>query len=99
MYASVRQYTINPGHERVEEAARDVHAGLGPIISRAPGFVAYYVLDAGNNVVVAISVFESRAAEEAANKSVANWIRQHLTSFVSSPPNVLEGEVLAQQAT
>ena len=51
MYASVRQYTINPGHERVNEAAREVQAGLGPIIRQEPGFVAYYVLDAGSNLV------------------------------------------------
>ncbi len=98
MYASVRQYTIKPGHEKVEEAARDVQKGLGPIISQAPGFVAYYVLDAGNNVVVAISIFESRAAEETANKTAADWIKQHMASLASSPPSVAEGEVIAHQA-
>ena len=95
MYASVRQYTITSGHEKVDEAAREVQAGLGPIISKAPGFVAYYVLDAGSNVVAAISLFESKAA---ADRMVAGWIRQHLTSFVASPPEVLEGEVIAQEA-
>ena len=98
MYASVRQYTITSGHERVDEAAREVQAGLGPIISQAPGFVAYYVLDAGNNVVAAISLFESKAAADIADRMVADWIRQHLTSYVVSPPEVLEGEVIAQQA-
>ena len=58
MYASVRHYSLNPGHGKVEEAARDVQTGLGPIISKAPGFVAYYVLDAGNNVVISISIFD-----------------------------------------
>lgn len=41
MYASVRQYTITSGHEQVDEAAQEVQAGLGPLISKAPGFVAY----------------------------------------------------------
>jgi Antibiotic biosynthesis monooxygenase len=98
MYASVRQYTITSGHEKVDEAVREVQAGLGPIISQAPGFIAYYVLDAGNNVVAAISLFESKAAANTADRMVADWIRQHLTSFVGSPPEVLEGEVIAQQA-
>jgi heme-degrading monooxygenase HmoA len=98
MYASVRQYTINPGHEHVSEAVREAQAGLGPIISQAPGFVAYYVLDGGNNVVASISLFESRAAADAADRMVADWIKQHLTAFVASPPSVLEGEVIAQQA-
>ncbi len=98
MHASVRQYTLKPGHEKVEEAARDVQKDLGPIISQAPGFVAYYVLDAGNNVVAAISLFESKAAADTADGMVADWIKQHLTQFVASPPAVLEGEVIAQKA-
>lgn len=89
MYASVRQYTIKSGQEKVDEAAQEVQAGLGPIISKAPGFVAYYVLDAGNNVVAAISIFESKAAADTADEMVTDWIKQHLTSFVSSPPNDL----------
>ncbi len=98
MYASVRQYTITSGHEKVDEAAQEVQAGLGPLISKAPGFVAYYVLDAGNNVVAAISIFESKAAADTADGMVADWIKQHLTQFVSSPPKVIEGEVITQQA-
>jgi hypothetical protein len=98
MYASVRQYTLTPGHGKVEEAARDVQTGLGPIISKAPGFVAYYVLDAGNNVVIAISIFESRTAEETANRMAADWIKQHMASLASSPPSIAEGEVIAHQA-
>jgi len=96
MYASVRQYMLNPGQGKVEEATRDVHAVLGHI-SKAPGFVAYYVLDAGNNVVVAISIFESRAAEETANRMAADWFKQHMISLASSPPSVTEGEVIAHQ--
>jgi len=98
MYASVRQYTITSGHEKVDEAAQEVQAGLGPLISKAPGFVAYYVLDAGNNVVAAISIFESKGAADTADGMVADWIKQHLTQFVSSPPKVIEGEVITQQA-
>ena len=98
MYASVRQYTINPGQDRVGEAARDMHGGLGPLLRQAPGFVAYYVLDAGNNTVVAISVFESQAAEEAAERAALDWIRQHMASLASSPPSIAAGEVIAHEA-
>jgi hypothetical protein len=98
MYASVRQYAITSGHEKVDKAVQEVQAGLGPMISKAPGFVAYYVLDAGNNVMAAISLFESKAAADTADGMVADWIKRHLTQFVASPPEVLEGEVIAQQA-
>jgi Antibiotic biosynthesis monooxygenase len=97
MYASVRQYTINPGQTRVGEATRDVQGGLGPIISEVPGFVAYYVLDAGNNTVVAISIFENRAAAETADQMASDWIRQYMTTaaLASSPPRIAAGEVIA----
>lgn len=75
-----------------------MQAGPGPIIGQATGFVAFYVLDAGSNVVAAISIFESQAASDAADAMVADWIKQHLTRFVASPPKVMEGEVIAQQA-
>jgi hypothetical protein len=98
MYASVRQYTVNQGQAQVAEAARDVQTGLGPIISKAPGFVAYYVLDAGNNNVIAISIFESKETEVKDDELVSGWVRQHMASLSSSPPSIAEGEVIAQQA-
>jgi hypothetical protein len=98
MYASVRQYIVSRDHAQVDEAAHDVKTGLGPILSKAPGFVAYYVLDAGNNAVVAITIFESKAAEEKAEEMASSWIKQHMASLASSPPRVAEGEVIAHEA-
>ena len=71
---------------------------MGPILSRAPGFITYYVLDAGNNTVIAISLFESKEAEEKAEELVTGWIRQHMASLASSPPSIAEGKVIAHQA-
>jgi heme-degrading monooxygenase HmoA len=98
MYASVRQYTIPPDQSVVNEAARDVQGGVGPLLSQAPGFIAYYVLDAGNDNIVAISIFESKEAEEKAEALVSGWIRQHMAGLSSSPPRIAEGEVIAHEA-
>jgi cytochrome c2 len=48
--------------------------------------------------VAAISIFESKAAADTADGMVADWIKRHLTQFVASPPKVIEGEVITQQA-
>jgi hypothetical protein len=55
MYATVRRYegVSDPG-----DAARRVNEGFVPLISEIPGFVAYYWVDAGDNVMVSTSVFE-----------------------------------------
>ncbi len=59
MYAAIRRYKTSPGG--ATELARRVTQGFVPIISKAPGFVAYYVVDAGNDVVASISVFQDQA--------------------------------------
>ncbi len=45
MYVSVRRYEMDA--ETVDELMRRVEEGFVPIISNAPGFIAYYALDAG----------------------------------------------------
>ena len=54
MYAVVRRYD---GVTDPAEAARRVQEGFVPLLREAPGFVAYYALDAGGGVIVSISVF------------------------------------------
>ncbi len=44
--------------DAAEEIGRRVAAGFVPIISPAPGFVAYYAMHAGNDVVLSISIFQ-----------------------------------------
>ena len=55
MYATTRRYegVTDPG-----EAGRRVNEGFVPLISKMPGFVAYYWADAGNGVMVSTSVFQ-----------------------------------------
>ena len=65
MYATTRRYegVTDPG-----EAGRRVNEGFVPLISKMPGFVAYYWADAGGGVMVSTSVFQDRAGVEASNK-------------------------------
>jgi hypothetical protein len=49
MYAAVRRYE---GVTDSGEVVRLVNEGFIPIISGMPGFVAYYLADAGDGVIV-----------------------------------------------
>jgi hypothetical protein len=49
MYASIRRYKMDPGS--VDELMRRVNEGFVPIISKGPGFLAYYAVNAGGGVV------------------------------------------------
>ena len=97
MYASVRRYKMEPGS--VEELMRRVEEGFVPIISKGPGFVAYYVLDAGDGVVASISVFEDQAGAEESNRMAADWVKENLASLLPNPPEVTAGEVMVHKAT
>jgi hypothetical protein len=92
MHASVRRYE---GVTDAAEVGRRVTEGFIPLISDAPGFVAYYFADAGDGVMVSTSVFEDQAGAEESNKKAADWIVENVAEFFPSPPAITAGEVVA----
>ncbi len=95
MYASIRRYRTSPGG--AAELARRVNQGFVPIISTAPGFVAYYVVDAGNDVVASVSVFQDQAGAEESNRMAADWVKENIASLVSGSPEITAGTVTVQK--
>ena len=91
MYVSVRRYETHPA--AVDEVMRRAEEGFVPIISKAPGFIAYYALDAGDGVVVSISIFTDQAGAEESNTVAAEWVMENLASLVPDPPEITAGEV------
>ncbi len=96
MYVSVRRYEMDA--EAVDELMRRVEEGFVPIISNAPGFIAYYALDAGEGVVASISIFTDQAGAEESNRLAADYVRANLASLVSNPPEITAGEVKVHKA-
>jgi hypothetical protein len=98
----VRRVTADAGASAtVVEADLDrwaAEGGFVPPISETPGFEAYYLVDAGNGVVVSISLFSERARADESNRGAAEWVRHNLADIVQRPPEVLTGEVVAHRA-
>ena len=90
MYASVRRYEV-PGS--VDEVMNRIQEGFVPIISKGPGFKAYYAIDAGNGVIATISVFEDQAGAEESTKMAASWVKENVASLLPNPPQVTAGNV------
>ncbi len=95
MYSSIRRYKVNPG--AVSETALRVNEGFLPIISEAPGFVSYYVLDVGNDTVASVSVFQDQAGAEESNRMATGWVKQNIASLFAGPPEITSGEVVAHK--
>ncbi len=93
MYTVIRTYHIIPG--TVEELLRQVQHSLLPLLSRVPGFHAYYVMQVADSQVAAISLFERLADAKAAVAQVAAWMREYSPLFCRGSSEVLAGPVAA----
>lgn len=91
MYVSVRRYQTDAS--KVGQIMERVQQGFVPIISKGPGFIAYYALDAGQGVVASISIFKDQAGAEESNRMAADWVKKELVALLPNPPQVTAGEV------
>ena len=93
MYMSIRRYTMES--DLVEELAERVNYGFIPLISQAPGFTAYFAINAGDGVVASISVFADELGVEVSNELAAEWVRRNMDPLLPNPPEITAGEVVA----
>ena len=83
MYVTVRHYE---GVSDTSEVARIANGGFLSIIREITGFVDYYLVDAGDGVMISTSIFESASGEEESNWRAGQFIGQHLTPLMPNPP-------------
>jgi hypothetical protein len=95
MYVAVRRFDGVTDPQKVAQVAKE---GFLPIISELPGFVAYYLVDAGDGVTVSTSVFEHKDAEEESTFLAGEFVAEHLAPLMPNPPQVTAGEVVAYKA-
>jgi len=91
MFASVRRYRMDP--LGVDELITRVEQEFVPIVSKSPGFVAYYAVDAGNGIVTSISIFEDQKGAEQSSLAAADWVGRRIASLLPTPPEITAGEV------
>jgi hypothetical protein len=92
VYASIRQGKAKAG--MAEELTRRIKEGAIPIISDVEGFMAYYVVDAPDDPVTAISIFKDNAGAEESKKRALAWIEQNLTPLLAEPATTIAGPVI-----
>jgi hypothetical protein len=91
MYVAVRRFE---GVSDPQKVAKLGEEGFVPIISELPGFVAHHTVDAGDGVIVGISVFEHKDAEEQSTFLAGEFVEEHLAPLMPNPPQVTAGEVV-----
>ncbi len=95
MYAAIRRFEgiSDPG-----EIGRKVNESFLPLISRIPGFVAYYWVDAGGGVVISTSIFQDKAGAEESNRIGFEWLEKNNLAHLFPKPQIAVGEVLVHKA-
>ena len=65
-----------------------------PVMSEEPGYIAYYVVDSGDGLVTAVSIFEDEETSAKSNNLAQEWISKHLGDLVPGKAQVISGPVM-----
>lgn len=96
MWVTVRRYEGIPDPAK---AARLVGETFIPMISKIPGFIEYFFVDAGNGVMVSTSVFQTRTGEEESTTKAKLWILNtpEAKAALPNPPQITAGKVVGHK--
>ncbi len=91
VFVSTRLYDgVDPADQ--EEIARLVDEGFLPTMRESAGFVAYYLLPAGDRLA-AVSFFDTEEQAAASNEKARDFVVESLAPLLPNPPQIVEGLV------
>ena len=79
-YTRLATYDIVKG--TFPEVTGMAQTGILPMFQKEPGFVDYGLVDAGNNKLVAISIWETRDEAQKSATTAATWVQQNMADRV-----------------
>jgi hypothetical protein len=84
MHGVIRRYRVRLG--TVRQAAHYAEKGFVPILRDLPGFISCHLLDAGNDILTFMALFEAEEGAAAAVRASREWFRDEWSSFRPPPP-------------
>jgi hypothetical protein len=98
MHATIRSYH-GVDQNRTAELTTKVNETLVPQLQELPGFVGYYLVEAGNGIFTSLGLFETSEQGEESTKLVARWIRdEKLDTLMPNEPKIASGKVVARSS-
>jgi hypothetical protein len=95
MFATIRRYE-GVDQNRTVELTNKVTETLLPKLEKLPGFLGYYLIEAGNGVFSSLNLFETPEQGKESTKIVATWIRdENLKMMIPNEPKITSGQVVA----
>jgi hypothetical protein len=98
MYCVIRRY--DGGDEsRLDELGEAAREGFIPRIREIPGLEAYYFMRTGREAITTVSIFDTAEGAAQSTQTAGDFIReQGFSDVLPNPPEITEGEVVAQTA-
>ena len=94
MYGAIRTYRVTDS----EELSRRVRDEFVPTVRDVPGFIAYYVIDAGGGKLSSITICEDPEGVEESTARAADWIAERVSPLIESGPEIMIGEITVDHA-
>ena len=88
MHTRIARYSFTGS---ADDLARQVEEGMLPILQSSPGFKAYSVIEAGDEIL-SFSAWETEDAAEAANAAIASWVADTIPDRVQLKEKLI-GEI------
>ena len=91
VFASIRIYDgVDPAD--MAEITELVQDGFLPIVQDRPGFIAYFLLPAGDTLV-AFNIFASEVEASASNAAAADFVAEFMAPLLPNAPKIFEGSI------
>ncbi len=96
MYSVVRLYKMKSTGD-IDKVVDVTRSGFLPIVTKAPGFMAYTMAMSADGELVTIGMFADRDGAHESTRLAADWVRDNLAWSVEGPPKIAEGDVRIQE--
>lgn len=97
MYASVRRYKMGAG--TLDSLTHRIDEEFAPALAQQPGFVAYFLMTAGEATLESISIFREKSSADDSEDLAAEYVSENLAEFEPTRTDAVTGEVLVSRAT
>jgi hypothetical protein len=95
MHATIRRYD-GVDQNRTDELTGKANETLVPTLEKLPGFVGFYLIEAGNGVFSSLALFETPEQGKVSTNVVARWIHdEKLETLIPNEPKTTSGPVVA----
>jgi len=94
MFVTVRHSTVTSTDEVIRQSKEDL---LPNTLSKLPGFISFYFVKVSDTELITFTIYETKEQSEVANRAALDWIRQRLSQYLVSGPEITIGELAFSQ--